>query len=200
MLDQYLRSVRDNTKNVEYEILLNTSPGVLYEKINEEFEKSVGKYVVLMCDDCVVHKDWARKMIDFLEEEPPLTVGEFKIFARNRDSVRDLKKIAYYGHTCSIFPFVNREEHIVHFDYFLDPGLRRFYGDIDLCLRYWAAGGRISYCPAEITMFSYRDGIKKAAVRDELPSDEKYFNDKWRSHDFSVPSYKATTRTFSQAL
>jgi hypothetical protein len=192
----FKKSVEENTDS--YELLYNDKPGVLYEIINREFYKAAGKYVVLACDDCVVHKDWAKNMISFMEQQPPLTVGGFDIVSNNRGSLKNISAIIYYGQACSIFPFVRREEVLSNFGYFLDSGLKRFYGDIDLSLRFISIGGQVKTCPdAEITMFSNRDSIKKEALATYSDEDKSYFNNKWDGYDFNLRCNEKEAMAFS---
>lgn len=201
MFSKFFQSILDNTGDVSFEVLFNCEIGVPYEIINREFLKANGEYVVLMCDDCVVHPGWARNMIDFMKTQPPLTVGGFKIFSKNREDLKEISKITYFNHVCSIFPFVRREETLSKFGYFFDSGLKRFYGDIDLSLRFISQGGHIRFCDnSVITMFSNRDDIKKASIAKYWDADDKYFNHKWSGHDFSLHGNKTTAGALQETM
>jgi hypothetical protein len=101
--------------------------------------------------------------------------------------------IKYYGKECSIHPFIKREAITGNF---FDPRFKRFYGDIDLSLRIWAAGGTVQTCSNScITMFNNRDKIKREALTNFYFQDEEEFKKKWDEYDFSLPSNAQTPGT-----
>ncbi len=129
-------------------------------------------------------------MINFLNDKPILTMGNFSFINDDRGSTRPIN-IIYYKKPCSIHPFFKREA--VRGD-LLDTCFKRFYGDIDLSLRFWANGGTVETCPdACITMFNNRDSIKREALTNYSMKDEMEFHKKWDDYDFNMRSDKTPT-------
>jgi len=189
--DQLVRSIVRNTVGIEYEFITNHEVGNLYEIINKEYKRCKGKYVFLTCDEAVVHEGWARNMINFLSVRPENTMGNLSFITDDRGGTRPMN-IQYYGKECSIHPFFRRD--MVKGDLF-DPRFKRFYGDIDLSLRFWAMGGTVQTCPNScITMFNNRDKVKRQAIADHLKRDEYEFKKKWDDFDFDLRCYKETAK------
>lgn len=184
--NQCVNAIKKTIGDVEYEILENHEVGCLYEIINKEYRWAKGKYVMLTCDDAIVSSsNWARDMINLLEDKPLLTLGNFSCVSDNRGTIRPID-VRYYGKLCAIHPFFKREA--VQGD-LLDLRFKRFYGDIDLSMRFYAHGGSVVTCPtALITMFSNRDRIKKEAIASHFNNDDLEFKKKWGNYDFSLCS------------
>lgn len=180
---QLMSSISKNTLGIEYEVLENHEVGNLYEIINKEYRRATGKFVCLMCDEMVVGEEWARRMIYFLNASPDKTMGNFNLTTDDRGSSRPLN-IRYYDKLCSIIPFFQRKD--VTEDLF-DPQFKRFYGDIDLSLRFWTSGGQVLTCPDScVRMFSNRDRVKKEALENYSKVDEIAFKKKWDGYDFNL--------------
>jgi len=195
--NQLMRSIEKHTKGIEYEVLENHEVGNLYRIISKEFTRAKGKYVFLTCDEAIVHEGWAANMISFLDKKPIMTMGNLSFITDDRGSTRPMD-IRYYDLECSIHPFCKREA--IKGDFF-DPRFNRFYGDIDLSLRFWAAGGTVETCPTScITMFNNRDKIKRDALKDHLQPDEIEFKKKWDGYDFNLCSNSEKIRMFQTSL
>jgi len=194
---QFMKSVEKNTQGIDLEVLENHEVGNLYEIIDKEFRRATKKYVCLTCDETVFHEDWAKSMIEMLDPEPKYTMGNFNLTTDDRGSSRPLN-IRYYNKLCSIIPFFRRED--VDGDMF-DLRFKRFYGDIDLSLRFWAAGGKVITCPqSRVTMFSNRDNIKKKAVSEYSKLDEIEFKKKWDNYDFNLHGNTETPRMLQETV
>lgn len=187
---EFLKSVVRNTDGIDYEFVVEQKRGVLYEIINELFDRAQGEYVVLICDDCYVQPDWAKNMLRFMKKHPPMTIGSFKLMIEGKDA----KPIVYYDKLCAIIPCVRREEVKARYGYLLDPEFKRFYGDPDLSLRYWSVGGNVVECPnAKVDMYRWRDTIKSNDVRSYFDVDDKAFKQRWDGYDFSLHGHKEET-------
>ena len=193
---EFVKSVVKNTEGVDYELVVDQRRGILYEIINDLFERAQGEYVVLICDDCFVTPDWAKNMLAFMKKQPPMTIGSFGLMIEGKDA----KSIVYYDKLCAIIPCARREEVKAQFGYLLDPTFKRFYGDPDLSLRYWSRGGQAIECPnAKVNMYRWRDTIKSNDVRSYFDVDKKAFKQRWDGYDFSLHGHKEEA-TSVQAL
>jgi glycosyltransferase involved in cell wall biosynthesis len=183
MFKNCMNSIHLNTRDVDYEVIAAHDVGDLYDVINKSYAKASGKYVSLLCDDCEVHPGWARKMIDLLEKKPKLTMGTPVVFSNRAGVIRTERDIIYKDKPCSIFPFFRKCDVDDMFGFMFDyPRFKRFYGDIDLSLRFWGYGGSVEKCEdSEITVYFIRDQIKKDALNKYFKDDEDSYNSQWNA-------------------
>jgi hypothetical protein len=194
---EFIKSVVQNTEGVDYELVVDQRRGVLYEIINDMFERASGEYVVLICDDCFVTPDWAKNMLAFMRKQPPMTIGSFGLMIEGKRA----KSIVYYDKLCAIIPCVKRDEIKERLGCLIEPQFKRFYGDPDLSLRWWSIGGQVKECDkALVNMYRWRDTIKSNDVRSYFDADERVFKGKWDSYDFNLRCYKEPPAGVPQAL
>lgn len=168
--------IKKYTQGIDYEIVLNTEPIGFYQAIEQAYRRARGEYIVLLADDILPMVRWAEKMIDFMgSHEDEIFEGGFKFL--NRDG--PCPEHGYYGKLFTRVPFIRRKV-CEEVGGFIDTAYKAFFGDADLSLRVWNAGGRVEVCPyAQLYSADIPDNQHKAMMGRYYAQDKKTFRERW---------------------
>lgn len=197
LLAQCVDSIRRNAGFEDYEIVVVSPFPVAGTKIKwiEEREKAgncrahataadhaSGQILVTMSDYIVTRRNWLRNAVDFIEERErtifPFCAG---LFWANSTEIGPTLGTAF-GHYYPYFPAASRRSLDAAGGYFSREFISNF-GDVDLGLRIWAAGGQCLPCwDAVITQSCRRQMISPAqtGLKDKIDQDRVTFAAKWQ--------------------
>ncbi len=155
LLEQALDAIRRNTSGIAYEVIVVspfpvTGTDVVWVPEDQPqgncpahaaaAARATGDIVLAMCDDMAVEPGWADRLLSFfLERERnafPYACGL---------NVNGWPVGTVYGLYYPYFPVLRRAA-IERIGGYYDPGFRAHFGDCDLGLRIWEAGGRCEFC------------------------------------------------------
>jgi len=133
----------DKATKLTYEILTDDEPGGIYKSVKKMLTKAKGDYIVHIPDDVYAVDGWLDNMIKFLDSKDGLFLGSFKSYSRKWASEEGENFVN--GKRYSTFPVMRRSD-IDMLGEFMDTEYSSFYGDVDLGLRVWKAGGEVAVC------------------------------------------------------
>jgi hypothetical protein len=193
LLAQALESIRRNTVNVDYEVIV-VSPfpvagaDVIWAPETEArgncpahaaaLSQATGDIVLAMCDDMRPQPGWADRLLAFFLERER---GAFPYACGL--NVDGWPVGSVYGLYYPYFP-VLRPASIKRAGGYFDPGFHAHFGDCDLGLRIWQAGGRCEFCrdarlsPLRTPIDEHAEAPTKHSAR---AVDLARFTRRWRS-------------------
>jgi GT2 family glycosyltransferase len=186
-----LASIEKYTADIRYEVLIiapfdwpdqsdvvlvrEEKPEGVYRAVSRGFEVAAGEYVIHMPDDARATPGWAQNMISFVEAHPGLVEGNFRHF----DVRGERPEPGVYGRLYAPFLCMKRAD-IRRVGGLMDPHFRSFWGDPDLSLRVWHAGGEVRTCPdAWIYHADHDDTIHKRSLSQYFTADREAFMARW---------------------
>lgn len=197
LLAQCVDSIRRNAGCEDYEIVVVSPFPAAGPKIKwiEEREKTgncrahataydhaSGEIIVTMSDYIITRRNWLRNVVAFIEEQEqetfPFCAGLFWVNATEVGPTLG----TIYGHYYPYYPAASRRSLEAVGGYFSREFAANF-GDVDLGLRFWAAGGKCLPCwDAVINQSCRRQFIAPAqtGLKDKINDDMAAFAAKWR--------------------
>ena len=175
VLDLCIESISKSV-GVTYEILIDRELGGIYKAVKRMIEKSKGKYILHIPDDCLLSKDSIYNMIKFCSDR--FVLGNFR--SRNKDLIEDGPSLTSINRLLfSRFPFI-KKSFIDSIGGFMDTRYNSFYGDPDLSERMWAIGGSVETCPDSwINARNVEDDIHTNSKNMYEFQDQMKFESRW---------------------
>lgn len=196
LLAQCVDSLRQNAGLNDYEIVVVSPFPVEGERIRwiEERERagncsahataydhSTGDIVIAMSDYIIARRNWMRNVVEFIEEQEskhfPFCAGLFWANTNPGPAIG-----AAFGYYYPYFPAATRRSFEAAGGYFSRAFMAHF-GDSDLALRFWAAGGKCQPCwDAVISQSHLRTQITvgQTGLKERVDEDMATFVAKWR--------------------
>lgn len=194
-LEECLQSIDQYTAGIDYEVILvspfdvkphpnvvhirETEPGGTVKATALGYQYVKGEYVITMSDDSRVTAYWLENMIAFMRpHDNEMFEGGFK----HMDSSGNTSRPRYYGKPFATLPCIRKDkadELIGFFDY---PYYQNGFGDPDLSLRVYRAGGTVGICPdAKISVLENDpdDLVNKENRRKYYERDRAAFKKRW---------------------
>lgn len=194
-----IESIFNTSVEVDYEIvvvsplnmnnLLSGCPG--YERLkfvqeqkkegcNKAFSlacaKATGKYVFAMADDSLLDRGCLKNLLEFMR---PHDHELFLAGARFHDAYGPGPECTVYGFYYAFNPCIQRKW-VEQLGGFYDVCYKSFYGDPDLSLRVWHAGGKVELCPnAWLEFRNEYDDIDFESRRQNAANDFRTFCQRW---------------------
>ena len=174
VLNSCIKSIMKSV-GVTYEILVDTEPGGKYKAVSRIMNKISGEYVLHIPDDVLLKPDSIKRMIDFCGDG--FVLGSFRTFSK-KWNVEDGPSIIY-GLEYSRFPFI-KTSFIDRVGGLMDTVFSSFYGDPDLSLRVWSAGGVVKTCPdAWLIGVEEEDLVHSSSKKQYERKDKEAFESRW---------------------
>lgn len=188
-----LESIRRYCGEVDYEIVVvspfTPAPFPRMRHVPEEspignaratelgFAHARGSYVLTIADDMLLRPGSLKNLIAFMQQHD----GElFLASLRGYDSEHIWTHWGFYGKPLAYCPCIARDKVALVGGAFFDPTLKNFFGDHDLSLRVWHAGGVVEVCPdAWFESISIVDQVKQANTADSMHADKELFFSRW---------------------
>lgn len=188
-----IRSIMAASQGIDYELVVVSpfqisGPRIRWVKEEEPrgncyahkigYEASTGDVVAAMSDDVRLVAGWADKALGFLQEReklnPLLSIGLHRM---------DFAIGTVFGIYYPYFPMARRETLEAAGGYFSDA-YRAHFGDPDLGLRVWSAGGRCEILPDRVIQLVERDpnaqSVGKPQKHTALDRDMATFLGRWQ--------------------
>lgn len=160
---------------LDVEILVNRDSGGIYKAVNQLVDEAKHDILVHIPDDCVVRFGSLKNIVEFVDKQDGLFEASFRVM---HDGVEQ-ENYQYYGKTFAPYICTNKKT-LDAVGGMFDKNLNSFYGDPDLSLRIWQAGGRVEVCPdAWVVSNSVIDQVSVDSSRKYLRQDRDYFVKKW---------------------
>jgi len=157
--ERCLESIHRYTRDIEYEVVVvstfvvATHPNVvhvretkregMYRAIALGLKQAKGEYIIQIADDCRATPKWAANMVAFMRpHDSEIFEGSFRHF----DVRGERAEQGHYGKPIAPFICIRRDV-IPEVGGLMDLYYQTFFGDPDLSLRVWHAGGRVETCP-----------------------------------------------------
>jgi hypothetical protein len=189
LVNRAIGDIKAAIGNIEHEIVVASSfevagPNVIWVREDNPtgnvaahdlaYRHCTGDIVALMSDDIVPTPGWMTRALDHL------LAGE----RRNKLFVTGVQHVPFagtvFGLYCPFFPLARRSTFESVGGYFA-PEFRAHYGDPDLGLRVWAAGGRVEpLLPANMAPLGEARGLTPNAPRGSYRADRARFIEKWK--------------------
>lgn len=159
----------------DYELIITTELGGVNRAAQNALHSAKGDYILLICDDMEPTEGWVGTMKDFIGDK--FAIGNFRAL----DDWENLLPVEkYYNKVYSWFPFISRESLEKLGGVLLDTRYKSFYGDPDLSLRMWWAGGEVLTCnDARIKLCGIYDDLKKDNAEKYEEEDKQTFIERW---------------------
>lgn len=173
-LDSCIASIY-RTEGASFQILIDGANGGIYKNVDSLIAESCGEYILHIPDDVLVKPDTIANMIKFCADR--FVLGSFRSFSRKWE-LEDGD--SYYNDLLwSRFPFMKKSL-IKNIGGFMDTSFNSFYGDPDLSLRVWSAGGSVETChDAWIIGVNAEDKVHDESKKKYEAIDREVFKARW---------------------
>jgi hypothetical protein len=195
-LERSLDNIVKATKSSELEIIVVSPFEVLHRNViwlkdkkrdgcnSAHFEASkvaTGDFIAAWADDHLLIDNWDDLIIEtFLQREVVINNWPFLLGQRQRVVAQHVGTV--FGIYYPYFP-VMRTEDIKHIGGWLSPDYKHGFGDPDLALRVWQAGGRAEWMEIPtVDVITEEDNARHRERGQVLDSDMKIFLERWAPH------------------
>jgi hypothetical protein len=142
------------------------------------YEHCQGDYIVWMSDDAIPDRECLINMVNFVKAHPDPFIGVFRIHEGGKKG-EERGRSVMYGKDFACWGCASRKTIDMIGGYF-DPIYHALFGDPDLSLRCWKAGGRVEVCPTSwITHRDVLDQLKGGYRVKWTEIDGKICHDRW---------------------
>ena len=129
-------SIENSCAGMSYELIPRSDDGGSLEGIRQGYKLAQGKYIIFMPDDVFMCLNALQSMKKFMESNEGLFIAAFSVNSEPPDS-----SPMYFSRRFARYPCMSREN-IELIGGLIRDGYHHFYGDADLSLRVWEAGGK----------------------------------------------------------
>lgn len=146
----------------------------VYKAVEKGLKVAKGEYILHIPDDIFPSTGWVDNMIDFVGDR--FVIGNYRSCTRESCCSEE----SYYDMPYSWFPFLSRKTLDRLGGVLMDTYYSSFYGDPDLSIRMWQAGGRVETChKAWIILVGDLDEAKRISLDRYEAKDKEKFIKRW---------------------
>ncbi|MBA7591632.1 hypothetical protein ES708_33792 [subsurface metagenome] len=199
-LEECLQSIDQYTAGIDYEVIVvspfdvKPHPNVVHIKEDDPggtvkatalgFQYVRGEYVITMSDDCRVTAHWLANMIAFMRpHDKEIFEGGFvHVALSGRYHPGGVARPSYCGKEFATLPCIRKDKAELIGGFFDYPYYQNWYGDPDLSLRVYRAGGTVAICPNAQILVSQNapgDRINKENREKYYKRDSAAFKERW---------------------
>jgi GT2 family glycosyltransferase len=164
------------SEGIDYELLVDSELGGTYPSVRKMEKEATGKYIVHIPDDCVPQEKWLENMLKFMK---PHDNEVFEGAFRTINAWEKHGDYLYFDRKFAAFICI-RKEVSDKLGGLMDKLYTSFYGDPDLSMRVWNAGGIVEHCNDAVIFYpDCLDDRKFFNKRTYEKEDEQKFIERW---------------------
>ncbi len=172
-VEKIRKNIEECSVGHDINLVFDTKTVGTYNAVRKMFNETSGEWIIHMPDDCTVVPGWIDRMMEMMKD-PEIYVGGWKTYNWIKH-----EPCKYYGKNFCAFICIRRDIAIklgglMHEKYYC------FYGDPDLSMRAYAAGGKVQHLPTyDIYYDDKGDDLKSKNFLEHHDKDKQQFINTW---------------------
>ena len=166
---------REEIKNNRVKWIKDNNPKGVFDAYQTCFENTTGTFVCTLADDRAIHDGWLNHALDVFKKREKNQTYLLSLLCNNR------LLGTCFGRLYANYPFLRRETALKIGGLFRRD-YRAHFGDPDLAMRVWNAGGVVEFTPNVCVSSLWREGEKESPYKfTSFNRDLKIFLRHWKN-------------------